>query len=527
MLDELVVINLGVLADVSITPSAGLTVVTGETGAGKTLLVGALTALGAGRLDQSKIGPAGDEVSVSARLVRGDEVRVVRASLSKGGRTRSYVDGAAATVAEVASVIEGSVDVVAQHDGLALRREGAVRALLDQCLGPAGREAWDAHRLAWEALTETRRRMSAIGGDPRAVRREAELARHEAEEIGASRVEVGEEEELAGRIGRLSNAEALAERVAELDAALERAEGAIGETVESVRRIARLDESTELTADGVAAELADLVRAARDYRDELEHDPAELAVAQERLATIGDLKRRYGATIEEVIAYGKAAAARADELLSMVDDADRLGGLEEAQARDAAATAAALTHARRIAADGLAERATGHLRELGFTDPVLAFTREPADVSATGADRWGLTFASDRRLESGPLAVTASGGELSRAVLALRLAAGVGSSPVVVFDEVDAGVGGATALALGAKLAGVATDAQVLCVTHLPQVAAHADTHLVVDRVGATATVREVVGDERLVEITRMLSGLSSEQGRQHAAELLMAAGKG
>jgi DNA repair protein RecN (Recombination protein N) len=520
MLDELIVSNLGVLADAHLTPGPGFTVVTGETGAGKTLLVGALTALGSGRLDPARIGPADDEVSVSARFIDPRRERVVRASLARGGRTRSYVDGATATAAEVAAIVGDQVDVVAQHDGLALRREPAIRAMVDGCLDGAGRAALAAHEEAWDAFVDSRRRQEALGGDPRAVRREAELARHEAAEIAAAELVPGEDEVLAARIARLGNAEELAATVAELESALSAAREGVAAAVDATRRIRRLDADADLAADGLAADLADLAMTARGYREHLVFDPEEIDAAQDRVRQIGDLKRRYGATVDDVIAYGKAAAARAAELTDLVDDADRLS-LEVVERRAAsAATAEALRDARASAGHGLADAAMAHLRELGFADPYLAVVSEPTDLGRGGCERISLHFASDRRLDPGPLATTASGGELSRAVLALRLAA-------VVFDEVDAGVGGSTALSLGAKLAEVAASSQVLCVTHLPQVAAHAEHHYVVERSGAVASVRRVEGDERLEELTRMLSGISSEQGRQHAAELLAAAGNG
>jgi DNA repair protein RecN (Recombination protein N) len=170
----------------------------------------------------------------------------------------------------------------------------------------------------------------------------------------------------------------------------------------------------------------------------------------------------------------------------------------------------------------LAGEARSHLHELGFAAPVVRFAAEPIPPGPNGVERVTLEFASDESLTPGPVARVASGGELSRLVLALRLAAGVTDVPIVAFDEIDAGVGGATALALGRKLASLAEGRQVLCVTHLPQVAVHADTHLVVDRDGAEAGVRAVAGDDRVEEISRMLAGTpGSEAGKDHARELL------
>ncbi len=528
-LDELVVHNLGVLADVSLEPGPGLTVVTGETGAGKTLLVGALGALLGKGLDADRIGPASEEVSVSARFVLDDGELVVRSRLARGGRTRSYLDGSVAAAAEVAGRLAEIVDVVAQHDALVLRREASVRHLLDRALDDAGQAMAEAYAAAWDDHAAVVARLEELGGDELALRREAELARHEADEIAAADLRPGEEDELAGVLDRLANAQELAATAAEAATAGEGVTEALGDIVAAARRIDRLDGTAGLArpAEGVAAELAELVRLLRTYGESITHDPEALEATQTRLARLSELRRRYGRTIADVIAHGQAADARADELAALLADAGRLEAEATQAAERLAAAGAELTAARWRAGERLATAATAHLTTLGFDDPVLAFELEPRDPAAHGCDRVALRFASDRRLEPGPLDRTASGGELSRVVLALRLAGGVGDAPVVVFDEVDAGIGGATALELGRTLAAVADGAQVLCVTHLPQVAAHADRHYVVDRDGPTATLRAVEGEERVAELTRMLSGLAaSDRGREHARELLRTAGR-
>jgi DNA repair protein RecN (Recombination protein N) len=240
------------------------------------------------------------------------------------------------------------------------------------------------------------------------------------------------------------------------------------------------------------------------------------------MAVIGDLRRKYGDTLSHVIGFGREVAARAETLESLLDRADSLTGeIEEARKR-LAGNGEALTAARRRAAKSLAETAAGHLSELGFTEPLVRVLLEPASPGPGGCDRVSLRFASDAALEPGPVGRIASGGELSRLVLAINLAAGVADVPIVAFDEIDAGIGGSTALAMGRKLAALAGGRQVLVVTHLPQVAAFADSHFVVERTDTRARVRRVEGRERLAELTRMLGGLpDSERGQSHAAELL------
>ena len=524
-LDELVVSNLGVLADATLEPAPGLTVVTGETGTGKTLLLGALVALLGGGLRPERIGPAGDEVAVSARFVGpdGDEV-VARLRLGRGGRTRAYLDGAAASAAEVAARVGGLVDVVAQHDGLRLRRADVVRAMVDTALDAEGLVILDAYRAAWEHLEECRREMARLGGDTRTLERERATARHEAEEIAAVDPSVGEDEEVAALIDRLRHAQELAELAATAELSIEAAMEALGSVVDAGRRIDRLDPAAALapSTEGAAAEVSEVASDLRRYAEAIVHDPEGLERLQARQARLADLKRRYGDDLATVLAHAGRAGARATELEALLARAGDLGdALGDAEAAVGAA-GERLREERRRSADRLTAITEEHLGDLGFSDPVVAIVFEPQEAGPHGADRAELRFASDRRLRPGPVSTTASGGELSRLVLALRLATGVGDVPVVVFDEIDAGVGGETALALAEKLHDVAADSQVLCVTHLPQVAAFADLHVVVDREGPTAGVRVVEGEDRLTEITRMLSGLSgSERGRHHALELV------
>ena len=244
-----------------------------------------------------------------------------------------------------------------------------------------------------------------------------------------------------------------------------------------------------------------------------------------RIQLMGDLRRKYGETLDEVLEFGHEAEARAAELSRLLGDADDLAAELDDRTRHAIMAGDELTAARKKAAGNLEKKATRHLQELGMADPVIALAITGADLGPEGADRVDLTFASDRALAPGPAAKVASGGELSRLTLALRLAAGVGDAALIAFDEVDAGIGGATARAMGEKLAALSAGRQIFCVTHLPQVAAHATSHFVVERDGARAKVSRIDGDDRLTELSRMLGGLpDSERGQLHAAELLAAA---
>jgi DNA repair protein RecN (Recombination protein N) len=241
---------------------------------------------------------------------------------------------------------------------------------------------------------------------------------------------------------------------------------------------------------------------------------------------LSDLKRKFGASVEEVLAYGAAARDRATRLTTLAERAETIDDEITAAVVVAVECGEALAEVRRQAAAVLAERALELLKRLGFRDPILRIEVEPSVPGAHGADRLGLSFASDSGLTPGPVSKVASGGELSRLVLAVRVAAGVADADVVAFDEIDAGVGGATALSMGELLAHLSKGRQVLVVTHLPQIAAFADAHFVVERDGTSATVRRVEGADRLTELARMLSGIEdSERGQGHAEELLALAG--
>ena len=521
MLDELSVNNLGIISSARIEPGPGMVVVTGETGAGKTMLLGALRLLAGSGARSDLIGPDIDEATVEGRFIFDDEELIVARRIT-AGRSRAYLDGSMVAARALGDRLEGQVEIVGQHDQLSLTSPVEVRRLVDRRLESTA--ALDAYRAAWSEVTELRHAQQQLGGDRRALERERDLVAHQFGEIDHAEFSPGDDLALEQQAGRLSNTERIGELLATAREALETSRQGTGEAVAALRQVVELDSSLQELVnqlEGLDAEMAEGVASTRDAAESIESDPEALSIIQSRITLLGDLRRKYGADLNEILAFREEASERHHELTELLERASTVDAQLLTAVSALNEAGATLRKQRATAASSIANSAVEHLKELGFSDPVVIVNVEDADPGPEGADRVEVMFASDSRLSAGPVSRVASGGELSRLVLSLRLASGAGSASVIAFDEIDSGVGGATALAMGAKLARLAADRQVLCVTHLPQVAAFGDAHFVVDRSGAAATVRMVDGDERLEELSRMLSGLpESERGREHAEEL-------
>lgn len=527
MLEELYVENLGIIAGSRIEPGGGLVAVTGETGAGKTMLLGALRLLRGDAARADRIGPLGDEARVEGRFVLGDD-EVVVARRVTAGRSRAYVDGAMVPARALAERLEAMVEIVEQHEHLSLGKEASLRRLLDGLLDASGVEARHSYSAAWDRLVQLRADRDSLGGDARALARELDLARHEAREIDGAHLAPGEDVELRAALTRVRHAAEIVEAAAVATAAIDDEDGAedrLRLALDRLRAARDLDQSLDPLVVRLEAAIVEIDEVAGDVRavaESIEHDPDVLRSMEERAAAIADLKRKYGATVDEVIAFGVSSAERAERLTALAARSETITADIDTAVSRCLETGEGLAEARRRAGKLLTAEALDLLHQLGFRNPVLAIDVSGAPPGPHGADRVTLEFASTKGLTPGPVSRVASGGELSRLVLAIRVAAGVADAEVVAFDEIDAGVGGSTALAMGELLARLASGRQVLVVTHLPQIAAFADSHFVVERNGDAAVVRRVEGDERLSELSRMLGGIEdSDRGRGHASELL------
>ncbi|MET0565473.1 MAG: AAA family ATPase [Acidimicrobiia bacterium] len=525
MIHHLRVANLGVLEDASIEPGPGFTVITGETGAGKTMLLGALRLLTGEKAKTSAVGPFGEE-ALAEGLFSGEdgEVGVTRV-VPRKAKSRAYLDGALAASGKLEERIGGLVEIVGQHDRLLLQKSQTVLALVDSTLTGPGLQARSRYADAWSRYQAAVQDQLRLGGDRTGLERDLDLLRYQANEIEGAGLIAGDDLRFESMAARLKNAEAVRENLTAATDELERLAESSGEVVAKLRKLAMIDPGMAdpvKSAESLDVVAHDLLRDLRGLSDTAFEDPAALETVEQRLTALGELKRKYGRTLDDVLEFGADASRRAFELERLIEKAGKIDDLLQSSGAELARIGADLSAARREIAQTIEEETRLHLGALGLTAASVSITMESAKPGSTGADKLEILFASDDRLDSGRIQEVASGGELSRLMLALRLATRAKEAGTMVFDEIDAGVGGATALALGRKLGELAQTCQVLCVTHLPQVAAYAEDHFVIERDGTRARVRQVDGQDRLTELSRMLAGLpESERGREAAAELL------
>jgi DNA repair protein RecN (Recombination protein N) len=526
MLTELRVENLGIIDEVQLAFSDGMTVITGETGAGKTLLVDALDLLCGGRADPHVVREGATEARVEARFLHEDEEVVLARIIPAEGRSRGYINGHLATASELAELGRALVDLHGQHAHQSLLAPAAQRTFLDRFAGAPALNALAKLRAARDATRALDDELAKLGGDTRARARELDLLRYQLTEIDAAGLnDGGEDERLRAEEEVLADAEAHREA---LDAAYTTLEGAAADALGSaVAAIAGREPFREFDERlrALQGEVADVARDVRATAEGVVADPDRLAAVHQRRAQLHDLMRKYGSTLEEVLAFAAEARARLEELEQYDARAAHLE--DERRAAEAAATRAAssLTKARRAAVEPLGDAVTTQLRALAMPKASVTVALEPSPLTDDGADDVTFLLAPNPGEPPRPLARTASGGELSRTMLALRVVLSE-APPTLVFDEVDAGIGGEAGTAVGRALALLGGQHQVLCVTHLAQVAAAANAQIAVtkqERDGRTVACAEILLDDaRINEISRMLAGVeASSHARKHARELL------
>ncbi|HEU0103942.1 MAG TPA: DNA repair protein RecN [Mycobacteriales bacterium] len=567
MLEEMRIRGLGVIDDAVLELSAGLTVVTGETGAGKTMVVQGLSLLFGGRADAGRVRPGASRAVVEGRLALpaahpavertldaggelDDGVLLVSRTVSADGRSRAHLGGRGVPVGVLGELSESLIAVHGQSDQQRLLQPARQRASLDRFGGEpllGVRRAFSERWARWREIRTTTERLRAEAAERR---REAELLRLGLAEVEAAAPLPGEDEALRAAIRRLDAAD-------ELRAAATLASEALTGTDEpgagdalglltSARRALEQAADADPEIAGLAARVAEAAYLVADvagdvasYAASVDVDPAQLAAAQERLAVLTGLVRRHGDDVEAVLAWAQAASLRLLELDGTDDRLAALAAEDAALTAELGALAGELTATRTAAADRFGAAVTAELAELAMphaqVSAAVSCRDDPAGLPVGdrllaagphGVDDVELLLAPHPGAPARALHRGASGGELSRVMLAVEVVfAGADPVPVMVFDEVDAGVGGRAAVEVGRRLARLARDHQVLVVTHLPQVAAFADSHLQVVKSNDGSITRSGVvrldDAGRVAELSRMLAGLDSGLARGHAEELL------
>jgi DNA repair protein RecN (Recombination protein N) len=548
MLARLSIHNLALIERAELELGAGMNVLTGETGAGKTMLAQAIGLLTGAQPVAGMVGPFADEAYVEAEFDApaelfddpalaavaglrpdGEETLVVARRLTSGGRSRALVWGRSCARADLEALGERLIEMSSQHEARRLARPARQLELLDAYAGtgePAAEmaAAWRALRAAesafesarGEAADAARRRLdledlvarvdqlSPAAGEPEALRAERERLRH-LDELGAA----------AGTAAELLSP-------ADGDGARGLAAGAASELAAVAAFAPELAEIAA-TLDDIADRIQDAAVELRGHVAGLEADPARLEHVEARLEAFAQIERRYAAPVGEVVEKAGAARRALERLESSADELARLETAAVAAADAARDCAARLTAARTEAAEPFARAVEAELADLGMAAAVFTVRVEPAEIGPRGADRAVLELAATPTLAAGPVAETASGGELSRIALAIRVAARAGGGPgILLLDEVDAGIGGRTANAIADKLAALAEGAQLLVITHLPQIARAADAHFLVEKPddGAARVVR--LGEAEVVEeLARMLGGAPDDEAAMRHAEAL------
>lgn len=541
MITELHIENLGVIEHVSMQFGSGLTALTGETGAGKTMLVEAIELLVGGRADSGVVRHGATEARVDGRLLvrepdgTGRELVLTRI-IPAEGRSRAYVDGRPATVSHLTELCRGVIDLHGQHEHQSLLSVATQRAALDLFAGTD----LEPLRRARAELHEIDTQLAGLGGDAHARAREIDLLRYQVDEIEHANIEDPHEDAaLAIEESLLADAVASREATAAVVALLGGDDGAderIGEAIRLLAARPGLSDFAERLSD-LVNELDELTGALRDRGESIDENPQRLDEIRQRRQLLVDLRRKYGADLSEVMTFQAETARRLDELIGYEERVATLENDRTAALALVKREAERVAHRRRNGAQSLAGRVEEQLRELAMPDAriEILFADDPDDLAADGVT---FCLAANPGLPPAPLQRVASGGELARAMLALRLvlsdteisdastsSTNTGGPSTLVFDEVDAGIGGSAAVAVGRALSALGGNHQVLVVTHLPQVAAVADAQLLVAKMtgeSTTSTEVETLEHERRVdEIARMLSGEVSVEARDHARSLL------
>ena len=553
MLKTLTVWNFALLEQVEIEFDAGLNILTGETGAGKSILIDALGAVLGHRLSGDVIRTGCEWSRVEAifdiageeklhaflreqAIADEDDALIVTRQLTVKGKNVILVNGCHVTLAVLRKIGEYLADIHGQNENLALLKAENQFHLLDGSRPESTRLA-AAYGAAFTAWQEAAAALSAKEEQARDIADRLDMLRWQVQEIESAQLTEKEDEGLEAEIKRLSNAERITESIEEARVLLDGDDnqdgvlGALARVRAALETVARYDDdassSLPMLEDAVC-QLQEVAHTVRGYRDGLEFDPARLDALQSRLDTIDKLCRKYGGSLTAVMAHQEKITAELADMENYDSDIALLRTAEAEAQRRAKAAAAALSQSRQEAAAELSARISERLASLGMPDARLTLKVSPAEMTARGADALDILFLANVGEEEKPLAKIASGGELSRIALAIKSVAAAGDSSVgsMVFDEIDTGIGGKTAQMVAECIAAVASRKQVLCITHLPQIACMADGHFYLNKASekgkTTTNVRRLTAAEQVKEIARMASGMDvSAASLDNAREMI------
>ena len=558
MLVELHVTNFALIDHLDLTFGAGLNILTGETGAGKSIIIDALGLALGGRAGADLVRTGASKATVEAvfdlahapdevrrRLAEagldgeedGDDLLLVTRELARaGGKSQCRVNGRLMPVAVLKEIAEGLVDVHGQHEHQSLLAADRHVDILDNW---GGKDALALRQTVAALHAETnglKRERERLQTDARERARMLDLYRFQQEELFTASLQPGEEDELAADRTRLGNSEKLSAAAADAYATLSGAErgagalDALNAALAAVEHVAALDEGLSPLAETLQSAVSfaeDAARELRVYQESVEFNPERLEEIETRLDLIRTLKRKYGETVEDILAYGAELTAKLDTLENSEAREEELTQAIAKSEEKLLAAAARLTKARRKASENFAAGIARELADLGMAATKFEVSIEPQPMTAKGADRVEFLLSPNPGEPLRPLAKIASGGEMSRIMLAMKsVLARTGAIPTMIFDEIDVGVGGRTAQTIGDKLEGLARDAQIMCITHLPQIASRAGTHFFIEKQvhdgRTTVSVAPLDAEARVDEIARMLGGSRrSEAVVQHAREML------
>ncbi len=571
MLAEIHIRNFAIIEELSLRFDEGLNVLTGETGAGKSIIIDAVSLLLGGRASTDWIRAGAERAEIEGHFVLGaraqaiqpileaeglegeDDLLILAREVRRNGRNICRVNGRAVSLSLLSEIGQWLVDIHGQGEHLSLLRVREHVNLLDRYAGLEAERA-EMARLV-QALRQVRAELTDLRQDERELARRIDLLSYQVEEITEARLEPGEEEELEAERLRLANAEQLMQLAIEVTQVLEEgseeqlsAVDLLGQAVQALTRLARIDPTMaeiRQQVEELSYQLSDLARDVRHYQDGIEFNPARLAQVEERLELIYNLKRKYGDSIEEILAFAERAQAELENITHAEERIAELEAEEERLLHEIGELGRRLSEARRAAGERLARAVEQELADLRMEharfgvdirwqdDPEGAYVGDRrVAFDATGLDRVEFLISANPGEPLRPLARVASGGETARLMLALKaVLSRADETPTLIFDEIDVGIGGRVGAIVGRKLWGLtAPDArghrahQVLCVTHLPQLAAYGDAHFhVLKTVEGERTlthVRRLTGEARVQELAAML-GAPTASGQESAAAML------